>query len=136
MPPSKNTTPSRNRSRNFEVFIGAKLPGPGTGPDRLADYRGETRKVVTEDAIGTLAPTQTRLDRGRCAGMYCAMVRTLALLRHGLASGQGPDAALAPEGVRQVERLAAALRANAWRPDVVLSSPYARALESARTFAR
>ena len=68
--------------------------------------------------------------------MYCAMVRTLALLRHGLASGQGPDAALAPEGVRQVERLAAALRANAWRPDLVMSSPYTRALESARTFAR
>jgi len=64
------------------------------------------------------------------------MVRTLALLRHGLASGQGSDAALAPEGVRQLERLAAALRAGTWRPDVVLSSPYTRALESARTLAR
>src|SRR5262249_44480912 len=70
------------------------------------------------------------------AGMYCAMLRTLALLRHGLASGQGPDATLVPEGVRQMERLSAALRAGAWRPDVVLSSPYARALESARTLAR
>jgi phosphohistidine phosphatase len=63
------------------------------------------------------------------------MARTLALLRHGRASGQVPDAALTPEGTQQLRRLAAVLRAQGWRPDVILASPFARALESARTFA-
>jgi len=76
-----------------------------------------------------------QLDPGVTRSLYCAMVRALALLRHGLASGQGPDAALVPQGTRQIERLASALRAEGWRPDLVLSSPYARALESARTLA-
>jgi phosphohistidine phosphatase SixA len=67
--------------------------------------------------------------------MYCAMVRTLALLRHALASGQGPDASLAPKGVEQIERLASALRAEGWRPDMILVSPLARARESARVLA-
>ena len=63
------------------------------------------------------------------------MARTLALLRHGRASGQVPDAALTPEGMQQLRRLAAVLRAQDWRPDVILASPFTRALESARTFA-
>jgi phosphohistidine phosphatase SixA len=63
------------------------------------------------------------------------MVRTLALLRHGLATGQGPDAPLAPQGVAQIERLANVLRAEGWRPDTILASPLARAQDSARALA-
>lgn len=63
------------------------------------------------------------------------MVRILALLRHGQASGQGPDASLTPQGAQQIQRLAAALRAEAWRPAAIFASPLARAKESARTFA-
>jgi len=63
------------------------------------------------------------------------MHRTLALLRHGLAAGQDADAPLVPRGVAQIERLAAMLRAERWRPAFVLTSPYARAVETARTLA-
>ena len=63
------------------------------------------------------------------------MLRTLALLRHGRAAGQGPDAQLTPEGVQQLQRIAEALRAMGWRPDVILVSPLARAQASARTIA-
>jgi phosphohistidine phosphatase len=63
------------------------------------------------------------------------MRRTLALLRHGLAAGQDPDAPLVPRGVAQLERLAAALRAEGWRPARVLTSPYTRAIETAQTIA-
>ena len=63
------------------------------------------------------------------------MLRTLALLRHGRAAGQGPDAPLSPEGVLQLQRLASAMRAQGWRPEAILASPFTRAQESARTFA-
>jgi phosphohistidine phosphatase len=63
------------------------------------------------------------------------MRRTLALLRHGLAAGQDSHAPLAPRGVAQIERLAVMLRAERWRPAFVLTSPYARAVETARTLA-
>jgi phosphohistidine phosphatase SixA len=63
------------------------------------------------------------------------MLRTLALLRHGRAAGQGPDAPLTPEGVQQLQKIAAALRPLNWRPDVILTSPLARAQSSARTIA-
>lgn len=59
------------------------------------------------------------------------MIRSLALLRHGLASGQAPEAALLPEGGAYLRRLAAVLEAGGWRPKRVLSSPYVRARESA-----
>lgn len=63
------------------------------------------------------------------------MPRTLALLRHGRATGQGVDAALTPEGVLQLQKVAAVLRAESWRPAAILASPLTRAQESARTFA-
>jgi phosphohistidine phosphatase SixA len=63
------------------------------------------------------------------------MLRTLALLRHGRAAGQGPDAQLTPEGVQQLQRIAGALKALRWQPDVILMSPLARAQASARTIA-
>jgi len=63
------------------------------------------------------------------------MLRTLALLRHGRAAGQGPDAPLTPQGIEQIQKLAAALRAGTWRPDAILASPLVRALGSARTLA-
>lgn len=63
------------------------------------------------------------------------MRRTLALLRHGLAAGQDPDAPLVPRGVAQLERLAAALLAERWMPATIVTSPYTRALETARTIA-
>ena len=63
------------------------------------------------------------------------MVRTLALLRHGRAAGQGPDATLTPEGVHQLQKIAAALRAESWRPAVIFVSPLTRAQQSASMFA-
>jgi len=63
------------------------------------------------------------------------MARTLALLRHGRAAGQGPDAVLTPQGAQQLEKVAAVLKAEGWRPAAVFVSPYSRALESARVFA-
>ncbi len=59
------------------------------------------------------------------------MVRILALLRHGLAAGQGPQAPLLPEGAAYLRRLGALLEAGGWRPAAVLTSPYRRARESA-----
>jgi len=63
------------------------------------------------------------------------MLRTLALLRHGRAAGQGPDAPLTPHGIEQLQRLAAVLEAERWRPEAILTSPFTRALDSARTLA-
>jgi len=62
-------------------------------------------------------------------------MRTLALLRHGRATGQGPDAPLMPQGIEQLHKLAAALKAEGWRPAAMLSSPFTRALDSARALA-
>jgi phosphohistidine phosphatase SixA len=90
---------------------------------------------VGEDAIGWSEAVQTRLDARGAPGMYCAMPRTLALLRHGRAAGQGPDAVLTPEGAQQLEKVAAVLKAEGWRPAAMFVSPYSRALESARVFA-
>jgi len=67
--------------------------------------------------------------------MYFAMLRTLALLRHGRAAGQGTDSQLTPEGVQQLRKVAAVLRAERWRPGAILVSPLARAQASARAFA-
>lgn len=58
------------------------------------------------------------------------MNRTLVLMRHGLATGQAPDAVLQPEGEAQVARLGRLLRGQRWAPDVVLHSPYRRARQT------
>ena len=63
------------------------------------------------------------------------MLRTLALLRHGLASGQGPAAELRPEGAAYLRRLAALLDREGWRPAAIVTSPYRRARESAAVMA-
>ena len=63
------------------------------------------------------------------------MPRTLALLRHGRAAGQGPDASLTPEGIAKLEKLAAVLKAEGWRPDVMLASPLTRAVQTAHMLA-
>jgi len=59
----------------------------------------------------------------------------LDLLRHGQADPAGPDGdrqrALTPAGVRGLESLAARLAREAWSPDRIFSSPYARAQQSA-----
>ncbi len=60
------------------------------------------------------------------------MLRVLALLRHGKASSQGPDAPLMPEGAKQLRRLGSRLAAEDWHPAVVVTSPYRRARESAQ----
>lgn len=60
------------------------------------------------------------------------MLRIIALLRHGVAAGQGPEATLLPEGAAYLSRLGAVLDAEGWRPAAVLTSPYVRARESAR----
>jgi phosphohistidine phosphatase SixA len=62
-----------------------------------------------------------------------ARMITLALLRHGRATGQGPDAQLTPEGEAQIRRLAAHLAGEGWRPAGAFSSPYRRARDTART---
>ncbi len=63
------------------------------------------------------------------------MLRTLALLRHGLASGQAPAAELLPEGATYLRRLAALLDRESWRPGAIATSPYRRARESAAVVA-
>ena len=63
------------------------------------------------------------------------MLRILALMRHALATGQGPDAALLPEGVDYVRRLAARLEVEGWRPAAIVTSPYLRARQSAMVLA-
>ena len=63
------------------------------------------------------------------------MARTLALLRHGRAAGQGPDAPLTVQGIEQLEKLAVTLKAEGWRPEAILASPLLRARESARMLA-
>lgn len=64
------------------------------------------------------------------------MVRTLALLRHGLAGGQSHDAELLPEGAAYLERLGAKLAAEGWKPTAIFTSPYVRARDSAVVLAR
>lgn len=63
------------------------------------------------------------------------MVRNLALLRHGIAAGQGADAGLLPEGTAYLRRLGERLEAEGWRPAAVATSPYRRARESAMVVA-
>ena len=63
------------------------------------------------------------------------MLRTLALLRHARAAGQAPDAPLTAQGIEQLQKLAATLKAEGWRPEVILASPLLRAQESARSIA-
>ena len=63
------------------------------------------------------------------------MLRVLALVRHGLASGQGPEAPLLPEGADQLRRLGGMLDAEGWRANAVFASPYRRARESAEVLA-
>jgi len=63
------------------------------------------------------------------------MLRTLALLRHGRAAGQGPDARLTAEGVQQCQRIAEALKALRWQPEIILVSPLERAQATARMIA-
>ncbi|HEV2105707.1 MAG TPA: histidine phosphatase family protein [Candidatus Eisenbacteria bacterium] len=70
------------------------------------------------------------MRRGRGLRMLARMT-TLALLRHGRATGQGPDAPLTPEGETQVRRLAAHLAREGWRPAAAFTSPYRRARATA-----
>lgn len=72
----------------------------------------------------------------RACGSVALMLRVLALLRHGRASGQGPDATLEPEGAAQLRRLGAKLGAEGWQPAAVVTSPYRRARESAHVLAQ
>ena len=63
------------------------------------------------------------------------MAITLDLLRHGLALPAGAagdrQRVLSPAGINGIEALAAHLAREAWRPDRIFSSPYARAQQSA-----
>ena len=66
----------------------------------------------------------------------------LYLLRHGIAEernplGSKPDPArqLTPEGIRKIERIACAMQSMELEFDVVLSSPFLRAVETARIVA-
>ncbi len=60
------------------------------------------------------------------------MSAILCLLRHGRATGQGPDAELLPEGAAYVAALGRRLAGEGWRPQSVYASPYLRARETAR----
>src|SRR5690242_2128045 len=60
------------------------------------------------------------------------------ILRHGAAQPRGghipeADRKLTPKGARDVKRVARQARAAGVAPDVVLASPYVRAMETART---
>ena len=65
------------------------------------------------------------------AGHDAAMALTLCLLRHGRATGQGPDAALMPEGAEYVRTLGRRLAAEGFRPARTYASPYLRARDTA-----
>ena len=60
------------------------------------------------------------------------MIITLGLVRHGRASGQGPDSDLLPEGAAYVMTLGRRLARDGWRPTAAFTSPYLRARETAR----
>lgn len=60
------------------------------------------------------------------------MATTLCLLRHGRATGQGPDAALLPEGEAYVAALGRRLMREGWTLAAAYASPYRRAQETAR----
>ena len=64
------------------------------------------------------------------------MLRSLALLRHGLAAGQRTAAALLPEGAAYLEWLGVKLAARGSNPPRILTSPYVRARASAVVLAR
>ncbi len=59
------------------------------------------------------------------------MSTTLALLRHGRASGQGPQAELTAEGAGYIELLGELLATQEWAPVAAFSSPYKRARDTA-----
>ena len=61
----------------------------------------------------------------------------LYLLRHahahpGSATGRDQDRELSPQGIAQLERTLALARGAGVRPSLILSSPYARAVQTAR----
>lgn len=64
--------------------------------------------------------------------MMARMPVILCLLRHGRATGQGPEAELLPEGVAYLGALGRRLAAEDWRPAQAYASPYVRARETAR----
>lgn len=59
-------------------------------------------------------------------------MQQLVLVRHAAASGQEPHAALTPDGERQAHSLAALIAP--YKVERVISSPWVRAVESARPF--
>lgn len=59
------------------------------------------------------------------------MALTLSLLRHGRATGQGPDAVLMPEGADYVRALGRRLAGEGFRPERTYASPYRRARDTA-----
>lgn len=63
--------------------------------------------------------------------MMRPMGTTLCLLRHGRAFGQGPDAALLPEGAAYVRALGRRLAGEGFAPAGAYSSPYLRARDTA-----
>jgi len=60
------------------------------------------------------------------------MGTTLSLLRHGRATGHGPDAELMPEGEAHIAALGRRLALEGFTPARAFCSPYRRAVESAR----
>jgi phosphohistidine phosphatase len=60
------------------------------------------------------------------------MGTTLSLLRHGRATGHGPDAALMPEGLAHVTAVGRRLAAEGFAPARAYCSPYRRAVETAQ----
>lgn len=64
--------------------------------------------------------------------MMRSMSITLGLVRHGRASGQGPDSDLLPEGAAYVATLGRFLAREGWAPSAACTSPYRRAAETAR----
>jgi phosphohistidine phosphatase len=57
---------------------------------------------------------------------------TLGFIRHGRATGQGPDSDLLPEGAAYVATLGRRLAREGWKPLDAFTSPYLRARETAR----
>ena len=79
--------------------------------------------------------TGQALDAAAVRPQRAAVPTRIDLLRHGLAHSSHPDGdaarTLAPQGVSAVRALGGHLGRLGWRPERVLTSPYARARETA-----
>jgi phosphohistidine phosphatase len=119
---------------------GLRGRGPGSQGTLSDAKRGRNRRPTLRAGWSSLLiPAAAGLDIALAAPDCRPVAIVLDILRHGQALPVGPGGdrqrVLAPAGVRCLTSLAAHLAREAWSPEHVFSSPYVRALESARIMA-